>query len=55
MIITDFELREFPADVQDLLKQRAVELCVPIERVIHDFVMETSELIVETAKDGEAA
>lgn len=42
------ELRDFPADVQDMLRDRAIERCVPISVVIVDYVMESSELIVAT-------
>lgn len=48
MTTTEFELRDFPADVQDILKQRAVEQCRPIEDVIHDYIVETSRLINQT-------
>lgn len=44
----ELELRDFPADVQDILKQRAVEQCVTIDKVIHDYVLETSRLIKES-------
>jgi len=44
----ELELRNFPADVQDILKQRAVEQCVTIDVVIHDYVIETSKLIKES-------
>jgi len=44
----ELERRNFPADVQDILKQRAVEQCVTIDVVIHDYVIETSKLIKES-------
>ena len=48
----ELELRNFPADVQDILKQRAVERCVTIDVIIHDYVLETSKLIKESGAEA---
>lgn len=49
-MVSKIELREFPADVQDLLRNRAIELEVSIEEVMAGYLVEKSGLIVEAVK-----
>ncbi len=50
----EFELRDFPADVQDILKQRCVDRCESMKKVMKDYILETSVLIGATASDSAA-
>lgn len=43
------ELREFPADVQDLLRDRAIKECRPIGEIITEYVVEVAKAIVAAA------
>lgn len=47
--VTEIDLRDFPADVQDLLRQRAIESRRPIEAVIAEYVRQVSEEILQVA------
>lgn len=49
MTTIQFKLRDFPADVQDILKQRAVEQRRAISEVIHDYLIEVSKTINDSA------
>lgn len=49
MNATSLELRDFPADVQDLLRDRAIRERRPIGEIIKDFVAEVAREIVEVA------
>lgn len=51
MNATELDLRDFPADVQDLLKDRAIREMRPIGEVIADFVLEAARMIVASAGD----
>ena len=50
--LIELKLRDFPADVQDYLKQRAVNDCLPMEVIIKGYILETAELIGKTQKGG---
>ena len=41
----ELELKDFPDDVREVLRQRAIERCVGISVVIREYVVETSRLI----------
>lgn len=51
------DLRDFPGEVQDMLRLRAIREMRPVEEVIADYVVETARMIVSRAegKPGEAA
>jgi hypothetical protein len=49
MNATEIDLRDFPADVQDLLKDRAVREHRPIGEVIAEYVVEVARAIVANA------
>lgn len=49
MNATELDLRDFPADVQDLLKDRAIREMRPIGEVIADYVLEVAKTIVAAA------
>ncbi len=53
MNATELDLRDFPADVQDLLKDRAIREKRPIGEVIAGFVMEAARVIVASAGNVE--
>ncbi|MFZ9938219.1 MAG: hypothetical protein ACO3JG_14365 [Luteolibacter sp.] len=58
MIIAQIDLRDFPADVQDLLRDRAIAEHRPITSVIKDYVLESARLIIASAgsnQEGQAA
>lgn len=40
------ELRDFPSDVQDILRDRAVKEHRPISEIVRDFVLESAKLII---------
>ena len=44
------DLRDFPGDVQDLLRARAIREMRPVEEVIADYVVETARGIVRRAE-----
>jgi hypothetical protein len=46
MNVIDLDLRDFPADVQDLLRDRAIREARPITAVMRDYALETARLIV---------
>ena len=48
----EIDLRDFPADVQDLLKDRAVSARRPIGEVIADYVLEVAVAVVANAKQA---
>lgn len=52
MNATTLDLRDFPADVQELLQGRAIRERRPIDAVIKDFVTEVSREIVKVADEG---
>jgi hypothetical protein len=43
------DLRDFPADVQDLLRDRAIKERRPIGEIISDYVLEVAKAIVAAA------
>ena len=49
MNATELDLRDFPADVQDLLKDRAIRERRPIGDVISEYVLEVAKAIVASA------
>ncbi|MBK1835042.1 hypothetical protein [Roseibacillus ishigakijimensis] len=55
MKVEDIDIREFPPDVQDLLRDRAISQCRPIGEVVKDFAKQTARLILETSKRKETA
>ena len=55
MSATELDLRDFPADVQDLLRDRAIRERRPIGDVIRDYVLEVSRAIVAAAGDNKSA
>ena len=44
------DLRDFPGEVQDMLRQRAIREMRPVEEVIADYVVETARMIVRRAE-----
>lgn len=54
MNATELDLRDFPADVQDLLKDRAIRERRPIGEVIADYVLEVAKTIVAAAGERES-
>ena len=51
MITVEIDLRDLPADVQDILRDRAIKESRPIGQVIADFVLESARLIIAAAKE----
>lgn len=49
------DLRDFPADVQDLLRDRAIRERRPIADIISDYVLEAAKAIVAAAGTKDAA
>lgn len=45
----ELDLRDFPADVQDLLKDRAIRECRPIGDIIAGYVMEVARAVLASA------
>ncbi len=46
MTSCQLDIRDFPADVQDILKDRAIKEHRPITSVIRDYVLESAHLII---------
>lgn len=55
MNATELDLRDFPADVQDLLKDRAIQERRPIGEIIAAYVLEVAKAIVASAGTHKAA
>lgn len=56
MITAEIDLRDLPADVQDILRDRAIREHRPITAVIKDYVLESARLIIAAAsKEGRTA
>ena len=55
MNVIEIDLRDFPADVQDLLKDRAISARRPISEVIAHYVLEVAQAVVANAKKPEQA
>lgn len=55
MNATELDLRDFPADVQDLLKDRAIRERRPIGEIIAAYVLEVAKAIVASAGSTRAA
>jgi hypothetical protein len=55
--MTDIEidLRDLPADVQDILRDRAVKTHRPIANVIRDYALECARLIIAAAGNEQEA
>lgn len=49
------DLRDFPADVQDVLKERAIRDRRPIGEVVRDFALEMAAAIRAAAGEDEDA
>jgi hypothetical protein len=45
----EIDLRKLPADVQDILRDRAIAEHRPIADVLRDYVLESARLILATA------
>lgn len=50
MTTIEIDLRDLPADVQDILRDRAIKEHRPMQQVIRDYVLESSRLIIAAAK-----
>lgn len=46
MTTIDIDLRDLPADVQDILRDRAIKEHRPMVQVIKDYVLESARLII---------
>lgn len=58
MTTIDIDLRDLPADVQDILRDRAIKEHRPMPHVIKDYVLESARLIIAAAEpkpEGRAA
>lgn len=55
MNLLTLELRDFPADVQDILRDRAIRERKPIGDVIAAYVVEVAKAIVAAAAKQQAA
>ena len=58
MITVDIDLRDLPADVQDILRDRAIREHRPMPQVLKEYVLESARLIIAAAKpkpEGQAA
>jgi hypothetical protein len=55
MNVIEIDLRDFPADVQDLLKDRAISARRPISEVIAHYVLEVAQAVVANAVKPEQA
>jgi hypothetical protein len=53
MNATELDLRDFPADVQELLRDRAIRERRPIGEVVGDYVLEVARAIVAAAGSDE--
>lgn len=51
MNANELDLRDFPADVQDLLKDRAIRELRPIGEIIAEYVLDAARTIVAAAGD----
>lgn len=49
MNVSELDLRDFPADVQDLLRDRAIRERRPIGEIVRDYVLEVAKAIVAAA------
>ena len=54
MNATELDLRDFPADVQDLLKDRAVRERRPIGEVIAEYVVEVAKAVLANSRSEKA-
>lgn len=56
MTTIELDIRDFPADVQDMLRDRAIKQRKPIGEIVADYVMEVARAIVAAGEpDSEAA
>ena len=54
----EYELRDLPADVQDILRDRAVKESRPVSEILKDYVLESARLLISASfkpKDGRSA
>lgn len=49
MTIIEIDLRDLPADVQDILRDRAIKEHRPMPQVIKEYVLESARLILAAA------
>ncbi len=49
MITAQIDLRELPADVQDILRDRAIREHRPMAEVLKEYVLESARLIIAAA------
>lgn len=57
MTTVEIDLRDLPADVQDILRDRAIRDHRPMPHVLKDYVLESARLIIAAAeqkKEGAA-
>jgi hypothetical protein len=50
MIFTEIDLRDLPADVQDILRDRAIREHRPMADVLKEYVIESARLIINATK-----
>ena len=57
MITAKIDLRDLPADVQDILRDRAIKEHRPMAHVLKDYVLESARLIIAASQpnNGKAA
>lgn len=58
MTTMEIDLRDLPADVQDILRDRAIKDHRPMPQVMKDYVLESARLIIAAAQpksEGRAA
>lgn len=58
MTTMEIDLRDLPADVQDILRDRAIKEHRPMPMVMKDYVLESAKLIIAAASpkpEGRAA
>jgi len=58
MTTIEIDLRDLPADVQDILRDRAIKEHRAMPHVINDYVLESAKLIIAAASpkpEGRAA
>lgn len=55
MTTVHLDLRDFPADVQDILRDRAIRERRPIGEIIAEYVLEVAKAIVASAEPEKAA
>jgi len=55
MTTFNLDLRDLPADVQDILRDRAIKEHRPMTEIIREYVLESAKLIIAAARETQPA